>query len=162
RGRKGPAAQGRRRHYLRLGSRRRIGQPGRRDQPAPAALQDRTRHRGPRGSTGGRRRRFTWEGRRMSRFAFRGAAATAPLPPPAPTPETPEAAPAPPTLSFNIEPAPPPAPPSSTDNALLDMRLKLHARLIEEIDLSKLDKLEEAEMRRQVRKLTADFARAER
>ena len=48
-----------------------------------------------------------------------------------------------------------------TDN-MLDVRLKLHARLIDEIDLSKLDKLDEPEMRRQVRKLVGDFAKEER
>src|SRR5579862_9009016 len=48
-----------------------------------------------------------------------------------------------------------------SDN-MLDVRLKLHARLIDEIDLSKLDKLDEAEMRRQVRKLVGDFAKEER
>ena len=42
------------------------------------------------------------------------------------------------------------------DDGLLDARLKLHARLIDEIDLSKLDKLDEKEMRRQVRKLVGD------
>ena len=44
----------------------------------------------------------------------------------------------------------------------MDARLKLHARLIDEIDLSKLDKLDENEMRRQVRSLVGDFAREER
>ena len=44
----------------------------------------------------------------------------------------------------------------------MDARLKLHARLIDEIDLSKLDKLDDKEMRRQVRTLVADFAREER
>src|SRR5262249_47714887 len=53
-------------------------------------------------------------------------------------------------------------PPTAADNAMLDMRLKLHGKLIEEIDLSKLDKLEEGEMRRQVRKLVGDFAREQR
>ena len=48
-----------------------------------------------------------------------------------------------------------------SDN-LLDVRLKLHARLIDEIDLSKLDKLDEGEMRRQVNKLVGEFAREER
>jgi pilus assembly protein CpaF len=42
------------------------------------------------------------------------------------------------------------------------MRIKLHGKLIEEIDLSKLDKLDEGEMRRQVRRLVGDFARTER
>ncbi|MDB5419313.1 MAG: cpaF [Phenylobacterium sp.] len=44
----------------------------------------------------------------------------------------------------------------------IDLRMKLHARLIDELDLSKLEKLEEAELRRQVMTLTADFARAEK
>ena len=48
------------------------------------------------------------------------------------------------------------------DDGLLDARLRLHARLIDEIDLSKLDKLDDKEMRRQVRKFVADFAREER
>src|SRR5471030_2175977 len=47
-------------------------------------------------------------------------------------------------------------------DSMLDVRLKLHARLIDEIDLSKLDKLDEAEMRRQVNKLVGEFAREER
>ena len=47
-------------------------------------------------------------------------------------------------------------------DSLLDVRLKLHARLIDEIDLTKLDKLDETEMRRQVRKLVGDFAKEER
>ncbi|MFZ5671132.1 MAG: CpaF family protein [Pseudomonadota bacterium] len=80
----------------------------------------------------------------MSRFSLRRAA-TPPLvtfePPPAAAAviETPAAA--------------------SVDDDLLDMRLRLHARLIEEIDLSKLGELDEGEMRRQVRRLVGDFAR---
>ena len=75
-------------------------------------------------------------------------------------------------LATSPEPSvpPPPAAPRETpvdaaffrDDGLLDARLKLHARLIDEIDLSKLDKLDEGEMRRQVRKLVGDFAREER
>ena len=42
------------------------------------------------------------------------------------------------------------------------MRLRLHARMIDELDLSKLDSLDEAEMRKQVRKLVGDFVREER
>ena len=45
---------------------------------------------------------------------------------------------------------------------MLDKRLKLHGRLIDELDLSKLDKLDEGEMRRQVRRLVGDFVRDER
>jgi pilus assembly protein CpaF len=55
-----------------------------------------------------------------------------------------------------------PAPAAQVSDGMLDMRIKLHGRLIEEIDLSKLDKLDEAEMRRQVRRLVGDFARTER
>jgi pilus assembly protein CpaF len=44
----------------------------------------------------------------------------------------------------------------------LDVRLRLHAKLIEELDLAKLDKLSEADLRREVLTLVADFARAER
>ncbi len=50
----------------------------------------------------------------------------------------------------------------SAADGMLDMRLRLHARLIDEIDLSKLDKLDETEMRKQVRRLVGDFARTER
>ena len=69
------------------------------------------------------------------------------------------------TLNFAVDSDTPPEPPpqvSSHDNAMLDVRLKLHAKLIEEIDLSKLDKLDEPEMRRQVRRLVGDFAKSER
>ena len=57
--------------------------------------------------------------------------------------------------------APPPLAPAPTDH-LLDIKLKLHARLIDELDLSKLESLAEGELRRQVLALVADFARAER
>jgi pilus assembly protein CpaF len=52
------------------------------------------------------------------------------------------------------------APPPRDD--ALDLRLRLHAKLIEELDLSKLDKLEESELRRQVHGQVVEFARAER
>ena len=63
-----------------------------------------------------------------------------------------------------------PAPPSETarapvpehDRQMLDVKLKLHARLIEELDLSKLDKVDDLELRRQVLALVVDFARDER
>jgi pilus assembly protein CpaF len=58
------------------------------------------------------------------------------------------------------QPDPPPAPPRKTEH--LDLRLKLHGRLIEELDLSKLEKLDDAELRRQVTGLVADFVRGER
>ena len=74
-----------------------------------------------------------------------------------------EPAPAPPPakLNFAMDDDPKDTGPLATDS-MLDMRLKLHSMLIEEIDLSKLDKLDEGEMRRQVRRLVADFARTER
>jgi pilus assembly protein CpaF len=98
----------------------------------------------------------------MSRFSFRRQPAAEPVVqvPAVPEVEAPQAASA--STSFVGEaPEPEPAPRQPSD-AQLDMRLKIHARLIDEIDLSKLDKLEEAEMRRQVRKLVGDFARDER
>jgi pilus assembly protein CpaF len=83
----------------------------------------------------------------------------APRPDPAPQQPAvaPQAAPAP-------APAPTPAPRSGKTpaDAQLDLRVKLHNRLIEELDLAKLDKLSEAELRREVLSLVSDFARAER
>lgn len=61
----------------------------------------------------------------------------------------------------SAEPVAPPPAPAPTDH-LLDIKLKLHARLIEELDLSKLESTAEGELRRQVMVLVADFARAER
>jgi pilus assembly protein CpaF len=96
-----------------------------------------------------------------ARFSFRREpqpqpelepSAAAPAPAPAPV-AAPSAAP---------EPAPAPAQAPAPRDDLIDIRLKLHARLIDELDLSKLDKLDEATMRRQVRSLVGDFARDER
>ena len=92
----------------------------------------------------------------MSRFSFRHA-------PPTQKPATsePAAAPAP----APIPPTPPvvrqtQVPPPG-DN-LLEVRLKLHSKLIDELDLSKLDKLDDGQMRREVRNLVGDFAKTER
>ena len=82
----------------------------------------------------------------MSRFSLRRAVKPEPAP---------EAAPAPAVV---IAETPALAAASHSDEQL-DMRLRLHARLIEEIDLSKLGELDEGEMRRQVRRLVGDFAR---
>ena len=54
------------------------------------------------------------------------------------------------------------AEPKSAAAKQLDVHMKLHSRLIDELDLSKLDKLSEADLRREVMRLTADFARDER
>jgi pilus assembly protein CpaF len=80
-----------------------------------------------------------------------------------PTVEAPSATASP----LNSTPAPPPAPAQTAatvaaDQQMLEIKLKLHARLIEELDLSKLDKLDESELRRQVMALVGDFARGER
>jgi len=115
----------------------------------------------------------------MARFSFRRVP-DAEAPPrlivtdpkddaPAPSREAPparakvEPAPTPPRakLNFAMDETPDDAGPVATDS-MLDMRLRLHTKLIEEIDLSKLDKLDEGEMRRQVRRLVADFAKTER
>ena len=116
----------------------------------------------------------------MNRFTARTAPPviqTTPPPEPSPQAPAPEPALAPDADAASIVPAAlsrPPAEPAEPrekqpadaaffrDDGLLDARLKLHARLIDEIDLSKLDKLDEKEMRRQVRKLVGDFAREER
>ena len=107
----------------------------------------------------------------MPRFSFRPSAAEpaprlvvtdpADAPPPPPVSDAP-AADAKPKSSLSFEPDRDDGPAHVHDDNMLDMRLKLHSKLIEEIDLSKLDKLDEPEMRRQVRRLVGDFARTER
>src|SRR5206468_12195360 len=85
----------------------------------------------------------------------------------APTPAAPAATPAAPPQTL-ASPPPPPMPPKHVPTAKggppsqLDTRLRLHSRLIEELDLAKLDKLDEKDMRREVMSLVADFARSER
>jgi pilus assembly protein CpaF len=98
----------------------------------------------------------------MARFSLARA-----QPAPAPAPE-PKAAPKP-RAAARSEPAPEPQPkevarpaPPAADAKRLDLRLRLHSRLIDELDLSKLDKLEESELRRQVMGQVIEFARAER
>ncbi|MDR3513406.1 MAG: CpaF family protein [Caulobacteraceae bacterium] len=97
----------------------------------------------------------------MSRFGARSQGpATPPKPAPAPPTASAETPAAPALAALAKEPTPEAA--YFRDDGLLNARLKLHARLIDEIDLSKLDKLDDKEMRRQVRNLVADFAREER
>jgi pilus assembly protein CpaF len=98
----------------------------------------------------------------MGRFSL-----AKPPPQPAPEPVEPKAAAQPaPAPVAKAEPAPRPARAAPAAPAgkpqHIDLRMKLHARLIEELDLSKLEKLDEAELRRQVMTLTVDFARAEK
>jgi len=90
----------------------------------------------------------------------------APAPKPAPMKAVAPQPEIPPEPQAKAEPKPqtkpsPPAP-QSAEAKHLDMRLKLHARLIDEWDLSKLEKLSEGDLKREVLRLTADFARAER
>src|SRR5512143_4063212 len=104
----------------------------------------------------------------MSRFGLRGAKLApqaAPAPVPAPTPEPKAvAAPAPALAPAPAAPTPPKAAPNAkgAPPSQLDIRLRLHARLIDELDLAKLDKLDPQQIQAEVMKLTADFARAER
>jgi pilus assembly protein CpaF len=107
----------------------------------------------------------------MGRFSLPGAQ---PSPQPAPAaPATPasspasgaSAAPAPEARPAWASEAPQEhkaAPQAKGASSHLDVRLKLHSRLIEELDLAKLDKLDEKDMRREVMNLVADFARSER
>jgi pilus assembly protein CpaF len=66
-----------------------------------------------------------------------------------------------PAETHPIEPPPSVAAPQQSSQ-MLDIKLKLHAQLIEELDLSKLEKLDTGELRRQVLGMVGDFARAER
>ena len=95
----------------------------------------------------------------MSRFAFRRATVVEPDATSAPAPAPVAAKPSEPSAPVFKPPgakAAESAPPPPVDNSMLDIRLRLHARLIDEIDLSKLDKLDDGEMRRQVRKLVGE------
>jgi pilus assembly protein CpaF len=100
----------------------------------------------------------------MGRFSLARAPIARPEPEAA---STPTAAAAPAEAIAPAAPAPPPRRPAEPKaaparSAQLDVRLKLHSRLIEELDLSKLDKLGEGELRREVMRLVGDFARGER
>jgi pilus assembly protein CpaF len=78
-------------------------------------------------------------------------------PQPAPEPKAPQPAAAPqPAVKQSSQHTKP------GKSSQLDMHLRLHSRLIDEMDLAKLDKLPEAELRQEVMKLVVDFARAEK
>ena len=90
----------------------------------------------------------------MGRFSLAKPAAPTPDPKVAETVAAPaRTEPAPKQASQHTKPG------KSTE---LDMHLRLHSRLIDELDLAKLDKLPENELRAEVMKLVADFARSER
>ncbi|MDR3509507.1 MAG: ATPase, T2SS/T4P/T4SS family, partial [Caulobacteraceae bacterium] len=93
----------------------------------------------------------------MKRFsAFRPASASPPAAPvPAPAPDLAATIPPTPPVTRAAQAAPP-------MDSLIEVRLKLHTRLIDELDLAKLEKLDESQMRREVRTLVGDFARTER
>ena len=93
----------------------------------------------------------------MSRFSLRRAPEAAAAPQPAPVPHA--AAPLAAKLVLPPETASPPPAPS---NDQLDIKLRLHSKLIDELDLSKLEKLERGDMRSHVRQLVADFVKVER
>ncbi|HEY8564889.1 MAG TPA: CpaF family protein [Beijerinckiaceae bacterium] len=78
----------------------------------------------------------------------------------APQPETPKAA----EVPRPAAPAVPamPAPPASPSEKMLDAKVRLHRRLLEELNLSALEKLPEADLRREVHGIIAQWVLAER
>ncbi|MEQ9314573.1 MAG: CpaF family protein, partial [Henriciella sp.] len=72
-----------------------------------------------------------------------------------------------PTPSFEADDAESPAAEAEDDHIppsfdLLDAKLRVHNKLIDELDLSMLDKLDENEMKKQVRRLVTEIVRDER
>src|SRR5690242_18422610 len=104
------------------------------------------------------------------------AALAAAAPPPAPPEEAvawtvfPEAEPdAAPIAPLMLAPAPAPAAPAAAPPAnplltdkLLDAKVRLHRKLIEEINLSALEKLPEEEIRKHVQQLVSQYILVER
>ncbi|HVY00502.1 MAG TPA: CpaF family protein [Pseudorhodoplanes sp.] len=97
------------------------------------------------------------------RFSARRAAAPEPA-------QTEEAAPALENFSWTVFPDEPERPAAATperanpllSDKLLDAKVRLHRRLIEEINLSALEKLPEAEMRQHVQQLVSQYVVVER
>src|SRR5690606_2995404 len=150
------------RRQLRLGGGRRLGQSRRAHRPAPAEVAHRARRLGSGGSADRRREAAQgpgYAGGLMARFGL-SSLQTAP-PPPQPEAAEPAPAPAPAPKPATASPAAPPMV-RDPEAEMLDLKVKLHGRLIDELDLSKLDKLEDGELRRQVMNLVMDFARGER
>ena len=84
----------------------------------------------------------------MSRFSFPGAA-------PQPSPASAV------TPIQTAQPQPGRAKPESAAFDLLDAKLRVHAKLIDELDLSALDKLDDETMRRRVRGIVGEIIRKE-
>lgn len=59
-------------------------------------------------------------------------------------------------LESAVEPSPPPASASEPID-LLDAKLRVHNRLIDELDLAKMEQVDETEMRRQIRGIVAEL-----
>jgi pilus assembly protein CpaF len=103
-------------------------------------------------------------GRFSSRLTPAPAASAVPPPPPVPAAAPPAIEPAAPAA------APPPAAAPAADAAptgalkdrLLDAKVRLHRRLIEELNLAALEKLPEAELRREIHGIIAQWVVAER
>jgi pilus assembly protein CpaF len=95
----------------------------------------------------------------LGRFTTRLAAAPSVVPADEPAPVMEIAAPAP-----SAEPAPEPAVVANRllSEKLLDAKVRLHRRLIEEVNLSVLEKMPEDEVRRHVHALVAQYTVAER
>ena len=77
----------------------------------------------------------------------------------------PEPAPAEPVPAPSLAPSPPSQPPAVSplqSEKLLDAKVRLHRRLIEEINLSALEKLPEEEIRRHVQGLVSQYVLVER
>src|SRR5829696_7682363 len=103
--------------------------------------------------------RFT-ASRRIAEAQAAAAGATAPVTelPPVEAPSLQMVAELP-TLEPNVEPAPSVSP---LRDKLLDAKVRLHRRLIEEINLSAIEKVSEGEVRRQISALVAQYVLAER
>jgi pilus assembly protein CpaF len=96
----------------------------------------------------------------LGRFSARLAPVVVP-PPPAPIDAPPPLAPEPPKLA----PAPVPAEAagaSSASQKLLDAKVRLHRRLIDELNLPALEKVPEQEVRREIHAIIAQWVLAER
>jgi pilus assembly protein CpaF len=99
------------------------------------------------------------------RFSLRRAAAPEPFDVEAPTPAAPEGAEGSALPQLPPEQAPPVQPQSTNpllSDKLLDAKVRLHRRLIEEINLSALEKLPDDEIRRHVLQLVSKYVLAER